>query len=225
MEYLESRLIRQIDAAAVQELGMTGLLLMENAARGACEVLEALRPQSRIMIVSGPGNNGGDGLAMARLLAADGIESEVHLVRAGKSLTDDNQSNFEFLYRSGIAVHETDPKSLQTVLAGLTPDDWIVDALLGTGIRGTLRSPFLEIVAAINQSSAQVMSVDVPSGLDADSGEPCGMAVRADVTVTFVATKAGFCFPHAQPYLGRIEVRQIGVPQRWLRTWCETHDA
>lgn len=225
MEYLESRLIRQIDAAAVQELGMTGLLLMENAARGACEVLEALRPQSRIMIVSGPGNNGGDGLAMARLLAADGIESEVHLVRAGKSLTDDNQSNLEFLYRSGIAVHNADPKSVQTVLAGLTPDDWIVDALLGTGIRGTLRSPFLEIVAAINQSSAQVMSVDVPSGLDADSGEPCGMAVRADVTVTFVATKAGFRFPDAQPYLGRIEVRHIGVPQRWLKTWCETHDA
>lgn len=223
MQYLESRLIRQIDAAAVQELGMRGLLLMENAARGACEVLEGLQPQGRIMIVSGSGNNGGDGLAMARLLAANGIESEVHLVRAGKSLTDDAQSNLEFLHRSGINVEEADGTSLRSVFAVLTPDDWIVDALLGTGIRGTLRSPFLDIVEAINQSSARVLSVDVPSGLDADTGEPCGASVRAELTVTFVTTKAGFRFPHALPYLGRVIVRQIGVPQRWLKTWCETH--
>lgn len=223
MQYLESRLIRQIDAAAVQELGMRGLLLMENAARGACEVLEGLQPQGRIMIVSGSGNNGGDGLAMARLLAANGIESEVHLVRAGKSLTDDAQSNLEFLHRSGINVEEADGTSLRSVFAVLTPDDWIVDALLGTGIRGTLRSPFLDIVEAINQSDARVLSVDVPSGLDADTGEPCGVSVRAEVTVTFVATKAGFRFPHALPYLGRVVVRQIGVPQRWLKTWCEMH--
>ncbi len=223
MEYLASRLIRQIDAAAVRELGMTGLLLMENAARGACEVLESFKPSARIMIVSGPGNNGGDGLAMARQLAANGIESDVYLVRAGKSLTDDAQSNFEFLQRSGIAVHEANAESMQTLLAGLTPDDWIVDALLGTGTRGTLRSPYPEIVEAINQSAARVLSVDVPSGLDADTGIPCGVAVRADVTVTFVATKAGFRFPHALPWLGRVEVRQIGVPQRWLEAWCDTH--
>ena len=223
MEYLESRLIRQIDAAAVQELGMAGLLLMENAARGACEVLEAVQPQGRIIVVSGPGNNGGDGLAMARLLAADGIDSEVHLVRAGKSLTDDAQSNLEFLHKSGIRVQEADEKNMESVFAVLTPDDWIVDALLGTGIHGTLRSPFREIVEAINQSSARVLSVDVPSGLDADTGEPCGAAVRAEVTVTFVATKAGFRFPHALPYLGRVVVRQIGVPQKWLEAWCETH--
>ncbi len=225
MEYLESRLIRQIDAAAVQELGMAGLLLMENAARGACEVLEAVNPQGRIMIVSGPGNNGGDGLAMARLLAANGIDSEVHLVRAGRSLTDDAQANLEFLHRSGLVVHEADSMSLQAIMRALTPDDWIVDALLGTGIRGTLRSPFHEIVEAINASSARVMSIDVPSGLDADTGEPCGVAVRAEITVTFVATKAGFRFPPALQYLGRVEVRQIGVPQKWLSAWCETHPA
>ena len=223
MEYLKSWLIRQIDAAAVQELGMAGLLLMENAAHGACEVLEAFDPQGRIIIVSGPGNNGGDGLAIARLLAANGIESEVHLARAGKTLTNDAQSNLEFLNRSGIVVQEADSKSLKTVLEVLTPGEWIVDALLGTGIRGTLRSPFREIVEAMNQSSARVISVDVPSGLDADTGETCGVAVRANVTVTFVATKAGFRFPHSLPYLGQIEVRQIGLPQRWLTAWCELH--
>ena len=223
MEYLQSRLIRQIDAAAIQELGMAGLLLMENAARGACEVLETVQPQGRIIIVSGHGNNGGDGLAMARLLAARGLDSEVHLVRAGKSLTEDTQSNLGFLLRSGINVQEANEENLLAVLAVLTPDDWIVDALLGTGIRGTLRSPFLEIVAAMNHSSARVLAVDVPSGLHADSGAPCGMAVQANVTVTFVATKAGFRFPHALPYLGRVVVQQIGVPQKWLAAWCKMH--
>ena len=223
MEYLQSRLIRQIDAAAIQELGMAGLLLMENAARGACEVLETVQPQGRIIIVSGHGNNGGDGLAMARLLAARGIDSEVHLVRAGKSLTEDTQSNLGFLLRSGINVQEANEENLLAVLAVLTPDDWIVDALLGTGIRGTLRSPFLEIVAAMNHASARVLAVDVPSGLHADSGAPCGMAVQANVTVTFVATKAGFRFPHALPYLGRVVVQQIGVPQKWLAAWCKMH--
>lgn len=223
MEYIESRLIRRIDSAAVEELGIAGLMLMENAAHGASEVLEGCHPAGKIIILSGPGNNGGDGLAMARLLAGDGIESEIYLVRAGKSLTSDAQSNLEFLYRSGIRVQEGDSESLKSILEGLTSDDWIVDALLGTGISGVLRTPFYEIVEAVNQSSARVMSVDVPSGLDADTGEACGVAVRANVTVTFVATKAGFRFAHAIPYLGRIEVRQIGVPLKWLSMWCETH--
>ena len=224
MEYLESRLIRQIDAAAVQQLGIPGLLLMENAARGACEVLDASKPQGKIIILCGPGNNGGDGLCMARLLAANGIESDVYLVSGGKTLTNDAQSNFDFLQRSGIEVQAGALESINIVVTGLTPDDWIVDALLGTGIHGTLLSPFHEIVDAVNQSAAQVLSIDVPSGLNADTGQPCGVAVRADVTVTFVATKAGFRFEHASPYLGRIEVRQIGIPQKWLAAWCKRHE-
>ena len=75
----------------------------------------------------------------------------------------------------------------------------------------------------MNHSSARVLAVDVPSGLHADSGAPCGMAVQANVTVTFVATKAGFRFPHALPYLGRVVVQQIGVPQKWLAAWCKMH--
>ena len=219
MEYLKSSLIRQIDATAVQELGISSLLLMENAARGACEVLQSQKPSGRILLACGPGNNGGDGLAMARLLAAEGIESEVHLIRPGKPLTEDAASNLGFLNRCGISVAESDAISLQGAVSQLTPEDWLIDALLGTGIRGTLRSPYFEIVEAVNKSTAHVLSIDVPSGLDSDTGEPCGVAVRADVTVTFVASKAGFRFEHAIPYLGRVVVRHIGVPQRWLKTW------
>lgn len=220
MEYLKSGLIRQIDTAAVLELGIPGLLLMENAARGVCEVLQSRKPNGRILIACGPGNNGGDGLAVARLLAADGTESEVYLVRAGKTLTADAQSNLGFLTRCGISVVEADAESLRVAVSQLTAEDWFVDALLGTGIRGTLRSPYFEIVEAVNRSTAQVFAIDVPSGLDSDTGEPCGVAVRADVTVTFVSSKAGFRFEHALPYLGHVVVRHIGVPQKWLSAWC-----
>lgn len=219
MEYLASRLIRQIDAAAVQELGIPGLLLMENAARGVCEVLQSEKPNGRMLIACGPGNNGGDGLAVARLLAAEGIESEIHIVRGGKTLTADASSNLDFLYRSGISVVEADAESLRVAVLQLTAEDWLVDGLLGTGIRGTLQSPYFEIVENINRSAARVLSIDVPSGLDSETGKPCGVAVCADVTVTFVATKAGFRFEHAAAYLGRVVVRQIGVPQPWLKAW------
>lgn len=223
MEYLESRLIRQIDAAAVQQIGIDSLLLMENAARGVCEVLESWEPRGRILIASGAGNNGGDGLAVARLLAASGIESEIHLVLSGKALTSDADANLGFLRRCGIPVMEADADSLPRILTQLTADDWIIDALLGTGIYGMLRSPFREIVEAINQTTAQVLSVDVPSGLNADTGQPCGVAVKADVTVTFVAKKAGFRFAHAIPFLGDVVVRQIGVPQKWISDWLAMH--
>jgi hydroxyethylthiazole kinase-like uncharacterized protein yjeF len=220
MEYLKSSLIRQIDAAAVQELGIPGLLLMENAARGVCDVLQSHRPKGKVLIACGPGNNGGDGLAVARLLAADGLECEIFLVRAGKTLTADAASNLMFLNRCGITVVEADAESLQAAVSQLTADDWLVDALLGTGIRGTLQSPYSEIVEAVNRSACQVLSIDVPSGLDSETGEPCGVAVRANVTVTFVATKAGFRFEQAARYLGCVVVRHIGVPQKWLNVWC-----
>jgi len=221
MEYLESRLIRQIDAAAVHELGIPALLLMENAARGACEVLESLNPAGRIVIACGPGNNGGDGLAIARLLAAKELASDVYLIHGGKTLTDDAQSNREFLDRSGIAVLDVETNVVCNVLESLSASDWIVDALLGTGICGDLLSPFREIVESMNRSEAQVLSIDVPSGLNADTGEPCGVAVRAEVTVTFVAKKTGFRNAVAKSYLGQVEVRHIGIPHRWLVEWLK----
>lgn len=224
MEYLKSQLIREIDLAAVRELGIPSLLLMENAARGACDVLEALNPSGRVVIVCGPGNNGGDGLAIARQLSAREKKCDVFLIHGGKTLSDDAQANREILNRCGIAVHEVESGSLGETLATLSTSDWIIDALLGTGMRGELRSPFAEVVRSINQSVASVLSIDVPSGLDAETGEPCGVAVRANATVTFVAKKSGFRQANAASYLGHIEIRHIGIPQRWLTEWCLKHD-
>jgi len=128
--------VRAIDAAAIQSLGIPGLLLMENAARGVNDLLQREDTNGQVVIVCGPGNTGGDGLAIARQRAAAGLSSRVILETAGKKLTADAQSNLDFLQRSGVPVNicDADPAAV-AALSNLTADDWIVESLLGTGVR------------------------------------------------------------------------------------------
>lgn len=218
---LSCQLIRRLDADAVRDLEIPSLLLMENAARGAADVLRSEGTWTSISIVCGPGNNGGDGLALCRLLAADNIASSVFVVKIGKSLSVDAEANLAFLKRSGIQVVFADPTELDDRLKELSGSDLIVDALLGTGIRGEVRSPFREVIVSMNQSRAKTMSLDVPSGLDCDSGRPCGVAVEADFTVTFAAMKQGFLTETAARYLGKLTVCHIGLPATWLNQWYQ----
>lgn len=217
--FLSREQVRRIDADAVAELKIPGLLLMENAARGLHDVLLAEKPTGRIVILCGPGNNGGDGLALARLLSASGVRTNVRLLRDGRSLTPDAAANLSFLERSGVAVPELTVSAINVDVADLSREDWIVDALLGTGIRGIVRSPYDQIIAAINGSPARKLAADLPSGLDCETGQPCGICVRADYTVTFVARKIGFRNPHSAQFTGHVEVRPIGLPEEWLQRW------
>jgi hydroxyethylthiazole kinase-like uncharacterized protein yjeF len=215
--YLPTELIRRIDAAAVGELGIPGLLLMENAARCVCDVIMRRGPWNSITILCGHGNNGGDGLAVARLLAAMNISSRVCLVTGEKPLSPDAQANLSFLTNSGLSLDRPDVTALDAELQSLTTPDLIVDALLGTGIRGTVASPLAEVIASANASTAFRLAIDVPSGLDSETGLPCGIAIRANVTVTFVAKKQGFQQPESREYTGPIEVGHIGLPESWIR--------
>lgn len=214
---------RAIDNAIVQQLRIPGLLLMENAARGVTEQLTR-RAVGNVIIICGPGNNGGDGLAVARQRSALGLTTRVLLETEGKALSADAQSNLDFLTRSGVDVDMMDDQSdLNSILESMTSDDWIVDSLLGTGIKGDLRSPYDGWVTAINSSTAKVLAVDVPSGLNCDNGT-CGSAcVRADVTVTFVAMKRGFLVPEAQQWTGQVQVAPIGVPLIWVKNWLKSY--
>jgi len=216
---LSCREVRQLDVDAVQHLGMPSLLLMENAARGVVEEIQRLEPWTSITIVAGPGNNGGDGLAIARLLGAMGKNVKVLLIRHGKTLSTDTSENLKFLVNSGIQVEEPKIDELRVHCDSLTEKDLIVDALLGTGIRGTVNPALAEVIRGINDSRAQVLSVDVPSGLDCDQGLPCGDCVRAQTTVTFVSYKQGFLQVNAHEFTGTIKVCHIGIPQRWLEQW------
>ncbi len=212
--------IRQVDADAITELGLPSLLLMENAARGVCSAVIAGGPWQSLTILCGPGNNGGDGLAVARLLAASGIIASTLLIRGGKNLSADAEANLGFLTKAGLSVELPDTVEIAGKLAELGQTDLIIDALLGTGVRGDVVDPFAAIIGAINQSGAKVISIDVPSGLDCDLGTPCGVAVRAHRTVTFVAIKEGFLMPGASEYTGIVEICHIGIPQCWLDQWC-----
>lgn len=208
--------IRQVDLDAVKELGIPSLLLMENAARGVCERIEQTGVWRSITIFTGPGNNGGDGLAIARLLAARGINARVCLIRDRKELSEDAFQNYRFLEKCGILVEEPSLEVLQEHVASLSDQDLIVDAILGTGTRGRVRSPFAELVEAINLSDGMVLSVDVPTGFDCDTGLVGGPCVRADWTVTFVGLKTGFLRDSATEYTGVVWVSDIGIPLKWL---------
>jgi NAD(P)H-hydrate epimerase len=222
--YLSRDAVRAIDRRAIEEFGMPGLVLMENAGRGAADVLRSLGVSGDVIICCGKGNNGGDGLVIARHLDNHLIPVRVLLFARPQDLTGDAATNFQIIARSGISVtvHASSAIDELVLRDELNSAAWIVDALFGTGLAGALRSPFDQIIAAINASSASVMAVDIPSGLDCDSGQPLGPTVRAHHTVTFVALKKGFAAPSAREWLGQVHVVDIGTP-RCLLTSISSH--
>ncbi|MEZ6133069.1 MAG: NAD(P)H-hydrate epimerase [Planctomycetaceae bacterium] len=218
---LSCQIARSLDAAAVSELGIPSLLLMENAARGVTDLIQQqFSTAQQIVIACGPGNNGGDGLAIVRQLAANEIAAQVFLIRAGKTLTPDAAANLRMATAAGLHVTVQDESDeVISCVRTLTASDLIVDCLLGTGVSGAVREPFAGIIASINESDAAVLAVDVPSGLNCDTGTAAGECIRADRTVTFVGPKEGFLNPAAAAFTGIVSVAHIGLPTEWVRRW------
>jgi NAD(P)H-hydrate epimerase len=205
--------VRDVDRQAIEDYGMLGLVLMENAGRNSATLLQSIGIAGRVTICCGKGNNGGDGFVIARHLENAGVDVRVLLSAPASSLTGDAAANLQILERAGTPIVPP-PFDWVHELAGA---DWIVDALLGTGTQGTLREPFLTSIAAINAARCKVFAVDLPSGLDCDTGQPLGVCVRADHTATFVARKIGFDVPVAANWTGEVHVIDIGVPRALLR--------
>jgi len=206
---------RALDRAAIDDYGIPGAVLMENAGRSTANLLRKLGAKGKVFICCGPGNNGGDGLVIARHLDIAEIPIEILLFAAPESLAGDAALNYRIVSRAKLPIHtypgaEVDKKSLERMFQDA---DWIVDALFGTGLTGSVRAPFGEIILAINDSAAQIMAVDIPSGLDCDTGQPLGVTVRAEHTATFVAMKQGFTNPKAKEWLGIVHVLDIGIPR------------
>ncbi len=210
--------VRNVDRRAIEDYGLPGVVLMENAGRGCVDWLLELDVTSRVVICAGRGNNGGDGFVIARHLANHGKDVCVLLFCDPTALRGDAAINFRVIERSGIKIRViTTPLSDDELNALFCDSDWIVDALLGTGTRSSLREPFPAVIRAINRSPARTLSIDLPSGLDCDTGNPVDpsdpISVQADFTATFVARKSGFENPAAVTYTGEIRVIDIGVPQ------------
>jgi NAD(P)H-hydrate epimerase len=203
---------RQLDRRAIDEYGISGLVLMENAGRGTVDVLERIGIAGPVVILCGKGNNAGDGFVIARHLEIRGHACKVILLFPPSELAGDAATNFAILEKSNVPILET-PAELGAHARGA---DWIVDALLGTGVRGEPREPIASAIDWMNAQPARRLAVDVPSGLDCDTGEPASHTVRADHTCTYAATKVGFASAAAKRFLGTIHVCDIGVPPRLI---------
>ncbi len=192
---------------------------MENAGRNAAEIVDrTYGPSGRTTILCGTGNNGGDGCVIARHLHNRGWSVNVRVIGEESRMTADTLANWRIVRAMGIPTSITHGASAaRAELERAEADCVFIDALLGTGFTGTVRSPLSEWIGAMNAASRRAMiAIDVPSGLNADTGAPCNATIRADLTITFVARKVGFAGPSAQPYLGRVEVADIGAPRELI---------
>lgn len=210
--------VRDVDRRAIKVYGLPGLVLMENAGRNAATLLLDLGIHGPVVICCGKGNNAGDGFVIARHLENAGVTVTVLMAVSSESLSGDAAVNLGVLKRAGTRIVEPSDSGISNQwppeLAGA---DWIVDALLGTGTQGTLREPFISAIDAINNSKRRVFAVDLPSGMDCDTGQPLGSCIRARHTATFVARKPGFDAPGVSTFTGDVHVIDIGVPRRLLQ--------
>ncbi|MCZ6597682.1 MAG: NAD(P)H-hydrate epimerase [Planctomycetota bacterium] len=210
--------VRELDRRAIEDYGIPSILLMENAGRACAEAVRGMLAEGTadpVLVLCGPGNNGGDGLVIARTLANGGVAARVLFVGPLAKLdgaSEDVRLNARLWRDLGGEIESiSSADELELAHASL-----IVDALFGTGLTRELREPFAAIVRAINASDRPVLAVDLPSGLDADTGDVLGEAVRADVTVTFVARKRGFDLADGPGLCGRVVVAEIGIPRAFI---------
>jgi NAD(P)H-hydrate epimerase len=206
---------RRIDRYAMETLAVPGAVLMENAGRNAADAIERFLGDAasrRVAVVAGAGNNGGDGFVVARHLAMRGATVATFLVAPADKIPGDAAVNLAILRNLRHDVRDAGGAELAGLAGALREFDLIVDAVGGTGISGPLRGAAASAVEGINAAGRPVAAIDIPTGLDCDTGLAHQPTVRAALTVTFVAAKAGFDAPGAQAYTGMVVVADIGIP-------------
>ncbi len=214
MRILTAEEMREVDRYAMEELGIPGLVLMENAAIGVADTLGESFPEARdVAIFCGPGNNGGDGLALARHLELRGYACKIFLVAASADLHGDAAVQLEILQKAEFEILEILPDSdLTSAVAVAQRSDLWVDALFGTGLRRPLEGHFAQLVTQLNDLRTPCLAVDLPSGLSGGMSEIPGVHVSAHVTVTFAAPKIAHIFAPAADAVGTIVVTDLGIP-------------
>ena len=212
--------VREVDRRAIEDFGLPGVVLMENAGRGATDVLLELGVGGTVIILAGKGNNGGDGYVIARFLQLHGIECRILSSCHPDTLTGDAEIQMAVARNAGIPIVVM--PDVDEVRKHVDAADWIVDALLGNGATGAVRAPLDQWVQLANSSTARVVAIDVPSGLDCDTGEAAGECIKATDTITFVAPKIGFSSTAAHQFLGDVHTVPIGAPLAVLREFIQS---
>jgi len=209
MKLSTKQISREIDRRTIEEFGVPGVVLMENAGRAVASVILAEYPLAEKMaVICGAGNNAGDGFVIARHLISSGKDVSVHIVQKKQSYKGDAKTNLDSLLEIGADVRELGGK-----LPRIKDADVIIDAIFGTGLDREVGGFYERLIKFINRQSARCVSVDIPSGLDADTGQPLGAAVRADATVTFAPAKLGMCTYPGVDYAGKLCVADITIPK------------
>ena len=215
MKLVTAAEMRELDRQTIEDIGVPSVVLMENAGRSTYQVIRREFPDltGPVVVLAGPGNNGGDGLVVARYLANDGFPVTVFFLASREKVRGDARVNLNILEAMGLEVEEVlGEDQLSSVVHRMSRAELIVDALLGTGLNSSVRGLMAQLIAKINQARAPILAVDIPSGLSADSGEPLGSAVEAEVTVTYGFPKLGQIVPPGRDYVGRLWQVDISIP-------------
>jgi hydroxyethylthiazole kinase-like uncharacterized protein yjeF len=208
--------MQEMDRRTIEDLGIPGMVLMENAGRGATRFLLEKFPdigKKRVGVLAGRGNNGGDGYVIARYLKQKGVRVTVYLLADANRVKGDAAANLKFLKPLEVPLVEIpDEDSLAHLQSEMTDVDVWIDAILGTGLKSDVRGYFKTVIELINGLNKPVFAVDVPSGLNSDTGQVCGACIRASATATFAFAKTGH-FTHPGPqYSGALNIIDIGIP-------------
>jgi len=202
--------MKELDRKAIEEFGIPSITLMENAGRGIAKVAtDMLKDTSgkKVAIFCGTGNNGGDGFVADRYLAEQGIEVLVYIVGDKSRIKNDPLINLNKLEKMGVKINKISlPIKIDT--------DLIIDAIFGIGLKGGVKGEVRDIIVDLNKNRAPVLSVDVPSGLDADTGEVLTEAIKAKKTVTMQFPKKGFYIGKGLEYTGEVITVDIGIPKK-----------
>ena len=218
--------IRELDRRAIEEVGIPGVVLMENAGRGAADIAAEMLgnpAKKRVVIFCGKGNNGGDGYVIARHLYNRGARVDLVLACPIEqiSLETDAGINLSIVRHMGLHPVVADTPEMQIQATALAKQaDLIVDALFGTGLSGEVRSPYSSMIRLINAQDKPILAVDIPSGIDADTGNVLRAAVRATRTATFVMPKHGFALNEGPNHTGEVSVVDIGIPLDLIEEVC-----
>lgn len=210
---LTSQQAKSIDIKAKDILGISTLVLMENAGRHiAEEAIKTLPGKRNVAIFCGKGNNGGDGFVTARHLLTYGIKPDIFLGGMISEIRNEARINLEILLKLNQKIVEVKEGNFHFIKSRISEKSLVIDALLGVGLKGEVKGVFCDLIRIINASKAYVLSVDIPSGLDATTGKVLGCCVKANKTVTFLAKKRGMVVGEGSKYCGKIVVKDLGIP-------------
>jgi len=215
MKVVTSQQMREIDRKAIEENNLSGLVLMENAGLRIFQNLKIIYPNLRlkkIVIFSGSGNNGGDGFVVARHLYNYGVKVKVFLLAPFNKIKGEAEENLNVITKMGVELFEAETTKLEEIQKAIQNSGLIIDAILGTGLQGKVTGLKAKIIDLINIANKEVVAIDVPSGLDADTGKIKGPCIKAAHTITLALPKIGLLIFPGASYAGKVTVEDIGIP-------------